>query len=383
MARPRMGIGTYGTVNTTEIQPGKWRARTRYRFADGKARQVEKYGPSRAKAISALKQALTTVEADRGGELKPTTPLRVLAQMFLDAKRDVGRSEGTLETYGYAVTAHITPKIGDLVVAEAKPERLQPFLNRVEKESGAGAAKNCRSTLSGMMSMAVVNGAIDKNPVRELDRISRQKGKRRGSSAIPIDELPAFLKKARADSDLKRWDTVELIEFMLSSGWRVAEACALDIASVDFRAGTATVDAINVRVKGRGIMRQEFPKTEKSARVTPLPARTMDLLSRRHERLREFTTLLFPTPLMRLRDPSNTQREIRDRRDSLGYPQLSTHSFRKTVATILDAAGLSATEIADYLGHENPSMTQDVYMNTVKGSRHAAEVMGKRLDGLI
>ncbi len=86
---------------------------------------------------------------------------------------------------------------------------------------------------------------------------------------------------------------------------------------------------------------------------------------------------------MRLRDPSNTQREIRDRRDMLGYPELSTHSFRKTVATILDREGLSATEIADYLGHENPSMTQDVYMNTVKGSTRAAQVMGQRLEGLI
>ncbi|MEO7124169.1 MAG: tyrosine-type recombinase/integrase [Lacisediminihabitans sp.] len=383
MARPRMGIGTYGTVNTAEVQPGKWRARTRYRFADGKARQVEKYGPSKAKALFSLKQALITVEASRGGELKPTTTLRVLAQMFLDAKRDVGRSEGTLETYGYAVTAHIVPRIGDLTVAEARPERLQPFLNRVEKESGAGAAKNCRSTLSGMMALAVVNGATDRNPVRDLDRISHPKGKRRGSSAIPIDELPTFLTKVRADADLQNWDTVELIEYMLSSGWRVAEACALDVASIDFGAGTATVEAINVRVTGKGIIRQDFPKTEKSARVTFLPLKTIDLLHRRHERLKEFTTLLFPTPLMRLRDPSNTQREIRDRRDMLGYPELSTHSFRKTVATILDKAGLSATEIADYLGHENPSMTQDVYMNTLKGSSRAAEVLSLRLDGLI
>lgn len=383
MARPRMGIGTYGTINTIEVQPGKWRARTRYRFADGKARQVEKFAPSRAKAVSALKHALTTVEANRGGELKPTTTLRVLAQMFLDAKRDVGRSEGTLETYGYAVTAHITPRMGDLTIAEAKPARLQPFLNSVEKESGAGAAKNCRSTLSGMLALAVINGAIEKNPVRELDRISRPRGKRRGSAAIPIDELPTFLTQVRADADLTKWDTVELIEFMLSSGWRVAEACALDVASLDFVAGTATVEAINVRVKGKGVVRQEFPKTEKSARITPLPARTMDLLRRRHGWLKEFTTLLFPTPLMRLRDPSNTQREIRDRRALLGYPELSTHSFRKTVATILDKEGLSATEIADYLGHENPSMTQDVYMNTLKGSTRAAEVMGQRLEGLI
>ncbi|WP_199220480.1 tyrosine-type recombinase/integrase [Salinibacterium hongtaonis] len=77
------------------------------------------------------------------------------------------------------------------------------------------------------------------------------------------------------------------------------------------------------------------------------------------------------------------RREIRDRRDTLGYPELSTHSFRKTVATILDNEGLSATEIADYLGHENPSMTQDVYMNTIKGSKRASEVMEQRLEGLI
>lgn len=233
------------------------------------------------------------------------------------------------------------------------------------------------------MALAVRNGAVDRNPVRELERISHRTGKSKGSSAIPLEELPTFLEKIRADADLVKWDAVELIEFMLSSGWRVAEVCALDVSSVDFAANTATVETINVRVTGKGIVRQEFPKTEKSARTTPLPEPTMALLRRRCDRLAEFTNLLFPTPLMRLRDPSNTQREIRDRRVVLGYPALSTHSFRKTVATILDKAGLSAAEIADYLGHENPSMTQDVYMNTVKGATKAAEVMQRRLESLI
>lgn len=328
-----------------------------------------------------MRNALLTIEADRGGELKPTTTLRVLGQKFLAAKRDLGRSEGSLETYGYAVEAHISKKIGDMTVAEAKPEKLQPFLTRVEKEGGPGAAKNCRSALSGMMGMAVRNGAISDNPVKHLERITHRKKK--GSSAIPQADLPIFIENVRADPDLIRWDTVELIEFMLSSGWRIAETCALDVSSVDFTAGAATVEAINVRVKGKGVIRQAFPKTEKSGRITPLPQQTMDLLQRRHERLKEFTTLLFPTPLMRLRDPSNTQREIRDRRAALGYPSLTTHAFRKTVATMLDKAGLSATEIADYLGHENPSMTQDVYMNTIKGATKAADVMQKQLTGLI
>jgi integrase len=33
------------------------------------------------------------------------------------------------------------------------------------------------------------------------------------------------------------------------------------------------------------------------------------------------------------------------------------HAFRHLVATRLDAKGLSAREIADYLGHERVSMT--------------------------
>lgn len=101
------------------------------------------------------------------------------------------------------------------------------------------------------------------------------------------------------------------------------------------------------------------------------------------ERLKEHTTLLFPTVLMKPRDPSNTQRELRERRDELGYPALSTHSFRKTVATILDQPGLSATEIADYLGHEDPSLTLGTYMNTIRGGTKPAKVLQERLAGVM
>jgi integrase len=44
-----------------------------------------------------------------------------------------------------------------------------------------------------------------------------------------------------------------------------------------------------------------------------------------------------------------------------GYEWVTFHTFRKTVATLLDDAGLTARQVADILGHANPSMTQDVY----------------------
>ena len=57
------------------------------------------------------------------------------------------------------------------------------------------------------------------------------------------------------------------------------------------------------------------------------------------------------------------------------------HNFRKTTATTLDEAGLSARMIADLLGHARPSMTQDVYKGRkavdIPGRRGAGDALGK------
>jgi integrase len=50
-------------------------------------------------------------------------------------------------------------------------------------------------------------------------------------------------------------------------------------------------------------------------------------------------------------------------------PEVTSHSFRKTVATMIDDAGLSARIGADRLGHAKVSMTQDRYMR--RGKVHA------------
>lgn len=70
-----------------------------------------------------------------------------------------------------------------------------------------------------------------------------------------------------------------------------------------------------------------------------------------------------------LRDPDNFGKQWREIRDSLGLPDVSSHSFCKTVATLIDDSGLSARVGADQLGHARPSMTQDIYMS--RGQVHA------------
>ena len=56
---------------------------------------------------------------------------------------------------------------------------------------------------------------------------------------------------------------------------------------------------------------------------------------------------------------------------------MTSHIFRKTVATRLDEAGLIARQIADQLGHAHPSLTQDVYMGRNVVSAEAARLLDR------
>jgi integrase len=64
-------------------------------------------------------------------------------------------------------------------------------------------------------------------------------------------------------------------------------------------------------------------------------------------------------------------------RDDLGVPDATSHSFRKTVATLIDDEGLSARIGADHLGHANVSMTQDRYMSRGQVHVQVAELLDR------
>ena len=54
---------------------------------------------------------------------------------------------------------------------------------------------------------------------------------------------------------------------------------------------------------------------------------------------------------------------------------MTSHVYRKTVATMMDLAGLSAGAAADQLGHAKVSMNQDNYFGRRVARTGAATVM--------
>jgi integrase len=66
---------------------------------------------------------------------------------------------------------------------------------------------------------------------------------------------------------------------------------------------------------------------------------------------------------------------------ALGFPDVTSHSFRKSVATMIDDAGLSARIGADQLGHAKVSMTQDKYMRRGKIHAVVADLLDRAISG--
>ena len=79
--------------------------------------------------------------------------------------------------------------------------------------------------------------------------------------------------------------------------------------------------------------------------------------------------VIFPSAVGTLRDPNNFGKQWRKVRDDLGVAESTSHTFRKSVATLIDDEGLPARVGADHLGHRNISMTQDKYMP--RGRQHS------------
>jgi integrase len=358
MARPRTPLGTYGTIKLAEVGAGKWRARTRYRFDDGQLRQVERFAPSKAKAEAALKRALTEIQSTTVAEVKRETRVRDLGERFLLAK--AGRAPRTVADYTRIVRNVIVPRIGDLTVSEATTDRLQRFIDQLAAESGPGAAKTARAILSGMMGVAARADAVKANPVRELAAV--ESSGERGATAIPIGDLADILERVRSDERLAAIDMVDLVRFVAGTGVRIHEACALHWDDVDLAAGTVFI---------------RKSKTAAGVRRITLPAGLVGMLGdRRVEGGPNDNGVVFPTVQGRERDTRSAAREWADARDRLGLPKGYTfHAFRKTVATALDQAGLSARDVAEYLGHANPSITQNVYMSKTVGGRRAADAL--------
>ncbi|GAA3526054.1 hypothetical protein AFL01nite_05460 [Aeromicrobium flavum] len=92
MSKPRLAIGTYGSIAFTATDSGRVRAETRFRDEDGSVRRITATGDSRSAAARALKARIATRRMHgEFDDITGDTSFARLAAMWLADIRDEGR----------------------------------------------------------------------------------------------------------------------------------------------------------------------------------------------------------------------------------------------------------------------------------------------------
>ncbi|RKT82933.1 Site-specific recombinase XerD [Saccharopolyspora antimicrobica] len=380
MGRPRLELGTAGEIRCYQLAPKKWRARTLYRDYDGVVRPVERVGSSKEGAKAILKKALRDRARAAGGdenEVTASTTVGEAAAIWLKELDESDKAVRTKQTYRDSWTRDLETAVSGLAGLEVKVALATRVLRKIHKDAGPGSAHHAKVVLRGVMGVFVRHDVIESNPIAEV--VLPQAGKKAKAAAkrermkLEKSELAGLRAHLRADKKAVRRDLPELIDGYSALGCRTGELLALDWTKVDFEAGTIAIEGTVIRVKGVGLIVQPHTKSEAGMRTVMPPKWYMDLLKRRHAE--STSQWVYPSSTGTLRDPDNTRRQLREAVHKSDWEGLHPYAFRHLVATELDAQGLSAREIADYLGHENPSMTQDVYMNRGLANSATAEAL--------
>ena len=360
MGRPSLPLGTAGRIRTYRKADG-WQARTKFRDYDGQTREIERWARSESGARGALAEAIR----DRGtpgpgGAMSRESRVSALAEVWWAQVIESGLSPSTERVYRDRLDRQILPALGKLRVRELSVALVDRHLATVKAKHGPGLAKTVKSVLSGICKLGCRRDLMPSNPCRDVAPIAA-KAKRapQALSAAELAQLRTFL---TYDKLAVKHDLIDLVSFMCATGVRLGEACAVTWDAVDLDAGTVEIRGTVLRLKSTGLTIKDSTKTKAGQRILELPLWCIEMLRTRRAKAR--TKLVLPTERGNLRDPSNTRKALQQAYARLGYTDqaLNTHVFRKTVATLMDEAGIPARAVADQLGHSKVTTTMDIYM---------------------
>lgn len=370
MGRPRTPVGTFGEIGFESTPDGRVLAMARYRDDDGKLRRVKATADTARAAERLLKSRLAKRSHQGGnGELHPESTFGQLVEVWLeDLDLEDRLAPTTRALYERNMRQLVVPAFENFQLREITVSKVDRFL-KAQRQRSYSIAKQSKVVLSLAFGLAVRYEAMPRNPVRETARLSRPAVP---AKALSVDEVEAIrravlgwrrgegLSGPRPDGQL-----TAIIEVMLGTSARIGEVLAIRRCDVDVTTTPATVRLCGTVItpKGRPTYRQDHPKTSKSRRTVAVPSFTADVLRLRLAAVagRDGEQLLFFTRNGTPMTTNNVRRQLRAVLEEAGISGVTPHSFRRTVATVIDRAG-GADLAAEMLGHTSSDITRQHYI---------------------
>lgn len=364
--RSRLEIGMYGDISTTRTSAGTIRAEARVRDWDGEVRKVTATGATVKTAKQALRQKLAqrSTATGFGTTLSPDSTVAQLAARWLeDVQIRTDLAEGTKDLYAREVNSLILPHFMSLRLREMTVGRVDQFIKRQACVSYAHA-KHSRRMLSMMFNFALRHDAVHHNPVAGAARLKAPQTKPKALTYDQVERVRHAARTWRSGKSVNgpRPDgqVRDVIEVMLGTSDRIGEALALrkcdidDSRQADELPMLVTVAGTLVAIKGKGVFRQEHPKTSNSRRTLEVPDFAAEVIRRRLKLIEDQPgeQLVFFTRKGTPLAPNNVRRTLRkmlaDAR--LSDLEVTPHSFRRTSGTII-ARATDAKTAASVLGN--------------------------------
>ncbi len=253
-----------------------------------------------------------------------------LLKYFLDAKQTEGRSAKTVERYSY-ILEKMLKGIG-VPVQRITVYHLRSYLME-EKNRGLSdrSLDGLRSIMSSFFGWLTKENLIKSNPCANIAAIKCQKKIRLPYSASDIEKLKTNCSSIRDKA---------IVCFLLATGARISEVCALNRADIDFQ-------NMECKVLGKGNKERTVYMDEVTAMVLKeyLDART------------DPYDALFVGKGTERMTPHGVRNMLDDLSEKSGVANVHPHRFRRTLATNLINHGMPIQEVAYILGHERIDTT--------------------------
>jgi len=369
MARPQLPIGTWGRIRREQVGPHCWRARARFRDYDGVTREVEAHDTTGAKAENKLRVMLRDRSAPSGDDITADTRIRELADVWLEEITTSERiGQQTIDRYTACLRQVILKALGELRLREATVGRVDRFFKTLAKKHSA-QARNAKTILSQMFALAVRHGALTNNPIRDIAALPSRRRIVKALQLPDLDTVRAAIRRWQESAPGRSGprhtsDLADVVDLLLATGARIGEILALRWQDLDLTGPepSVTICGTLVFVKGVGLFRQEWTKTDAGFRIVILPRFAVAMLLRRQAaKTANDRDAVFCSRKGTWLYPNNVRRQWRQARQDTGLEWVTPHTFRKTVATLLDREGERDAAPAQ-LGHSSDEVTKTYYI---------------------
>lgn len=349
--------------------------------ANGKRRQKRfTVQGSRSDAEKKLRDMLRSVDNNTYVEPGKTTLGEFIGRWFIEY---VTPSMGprTAEGYESIIKMHLIPKLGNIPLANLKPEHIQKFyadcLSNGQCDGSGGlnplTVRHIAMCLHRALTHAVKWGLLMRNPADAVDIPRAQRTEMHIMSEADIEKI---LDAARDTAYYPAFYTA------IFTGMRRSEFLALKWGDVDLILGQLSVSRSIHQVKDNTLVFRPT-KTVKGRRTIALtPSNIMVLRSHREkqEALKmELTGELINdndmvfchadgTPLK----PDTVSGAWVELTKQVGLKGMRLHDCRHSHASILLKQGIHPKVVQERLGHANIATTLDIYSHVTPGLQQAA-----------